>query len=92
MYTVLKDSSAVPPPLDLDEVVAIEPEPSGQCFADDVADVLGAVRMPTGRYRDQPLSAIPRDYLAWAVTRGWCHGTPLGLTLRAYLAATEGQS
>jgi hypothetical protein len=52
---------------------------------------LGSVLMPCGKQKGKPLSAVPRPYLAWTVTRPWCKHTPLALTIKDYLASTEGQ-
>jgi hypothetical protein len=80
------------PPLDLDDVVGIDPEPSGQLFADEVHELaanrvaLGSIVMPCGKHRGKPLAAILQPYLEWTLTRSWCQATPLGLTIRDYLA------
>jgi uncharacterized protein (DUF3820 family) len=47
---------------------------------------LGSIVMPCGKHRGKPLAAIPRGYLEWTLTRSWCQATPLGVTIRDFLA------
>jgi hypothetical protein len=80
------------PPLELEDVIGIDPEPSGQIFVDEVDEVaadrvaLGSIVMPCDKHKGKPLAAIPRPYPEWTLTRSWCQATPLGLTIRDYLA------
>jgi hypothetical protein len=96
--TVLAPAGADPftvveAPLELEEVVCVEEEPgSGQYFPDEVAAdlaALGNVVMPYGKHKGKRLADVPRSYLQWTVTRPYCRHTPLALTIRDYLAATE---